>query len=230
MRALNLKLIRNLWKLKGQVLAIAVVIASGVAVLVMSLSALQALQQTATAYYERQRFADVFATVKRAPRRLVNQISTLPGVRSVEDRIKQMATLSIEGFEEPVIGQLVSIPEQGEPLLNNLVLRSGRLVSLGHPDEVVLNEPFAEAHDLQPGDQFKALMNGHQRSLTVVGIALSPEFIYSMGPGALMPDDKRFGVMWMGREALAAAYDLEGAFNEVRLGLLHDSSPEQIIV
>ncbi|MET0009636.1 MAG: ABC transporter permease, partial [Candidatus Thiodiazotropha sp. 6PLUC4] len=230
MRALNLKLLRNLWKLRGQVLAIAVVIASGVAVLVMSLSALQALQDTAAAYYERQRFADVFATVKRAPSRLVERISTLPGVRSVEERILQMATLSIEGFEEPVVGQLVSIPEQGDPLLNQLVLRSGRLVTLGHPDEVVLNEPFAEAHNLQVGDQFKALMNGHQRTLTVVGLALSPEFIYTIGPGALMPDNKRFGIMWMGREALAAAYDLDGAFNEISIGLLHGTNPQQIIV
>ncbi|MCU7866110.1 MAG: ABC transporter permease [Candidatus Thiodiazotropha sp. (ex Lucinoma borealis)] len=194
MRALNIKLIRNLWKLRGQVLAIAVVIASGVAVLVMSLSALQALHDTAAAYYERQRFADVFTNVKRAPRRLVERISAIPGVRSVEVRIKQVATLSIEGFEEPVIGQLVSIPEQGEPRLNRLVLRSGRLVALGHPDEVVLSEPFAEAHGLQPGDQLKALMNGNQRTLTVVGIALSPEFIYAIGPGALIPDDLRFGV------------------------------------
>ncbi|MCU7877986.1 MAG: ABC transporter permease [Candidatus Thiodiazotropha sp. (ex Lucinoma borealis)] len=229
MRALNLKLIRNLWKLRGQVLAIAVVIASGVAVLVMSLSALQALHDTAAAYYERQRFADVFTNVKRAPRRLVERISAIPGVRSVEVRIKQVATLSIEGFEEPVIGQLVSIPEQGEPRLNQLVLRSGRLVALGHPDEVVLSEPFAEAHGLQPGDQLKALMNGNQRTLTVVGIALSPEFIYAIGPGALIPDDLRFGVMWMGDEALAAAYDLDGAFNDLSLGLLHGTNPKLVI-
>ncbi|MEL0583879.1 MAG: FtsX-like permease family protein [Candidatus Thiodiazotropha sp. (ex. Lucinoma kazani)] len=229
MRALNLKLIRNLWKLRGQVLAIAVVIASGVAVLVMSLSALQALQDTAAAYYERQRFADIFTNVKRAPRRLVERITAIPGVRSVDVRIKQVATLSIEGFEEPVIGQLVSIPEQGEPHLNRLVLRSGRLVALGHPDEVVLSEPFAEAHGLQPGDQLKALMNGNQRTLTVVGIALSPEFIYAIGPGALIPDDMRFGVMWMGDEALAAAYDLDGAFNDLSLGLLHGTNPKIVI-
>ncbi|MCU7828272.1 MAG: ABC transporter permease [Candidatus Thiodiazotropha sp. (ex Myrtea sp. 'scaly one' KF741663)] len=229
MRALNLKLLRNLWKLRGQVLAIAVVIASGVAVLVMSLSALQALQDTAAAYYERQRFADVFSNVKRAPYRLVEPISAIPGVRSVDARIKQIATLSIEGFEEPVIGQLVSIPEQGEPSLNRLVLRSGRLVSLGHPDEVVLSESFAEAHRLKPGDHLKALMNGNQRTLTVVGIALSPEFIYAIGPGALIPDDLRFGVMWMGNEALAAAYDLEGAFNDLSLGLLHGTNPKLVI-
>ncbi|MCU7934183.1 MAG: ABC transporter permease [Candidatus Thiodiazotropha sp. (ex Dulcina madagascariensis)] len=229
MRALNLKLLRNLWKLRGQVLAIAVVIASGVAVLVMSLSALQALQDTAAAYYERQRFADVFSNVKRAPRRLIERISAIPGVRSAETRIRQVATLSIDGFVEPVIGELVSIPEQGEPRLNRLVLRSGRRVALGHPDEVVLSEPFAEAHGLQPGDRLKALMNGNQRTLTVVGIALSPEFIYTIGPGALMPDNLRYGVMWMGREALAAAYDLEGAFNDLSLGLLHGVEPEPVI-
>jgi putative ABC transport system permease protein len=229
MRALNKKLLRNLWKLRGQVFAIAVVIASGVAVLVMSLSALQALTETADAYYERQRFGDVFASVKRAPRRLLEHIATIPGVRSVDDRIKYLATLSIEGFEEPVIGELVSIPEQGLPPLNRLVMRAGRRVSLGHPDEVVVSEPFAEAQDLHPGSRFKALMNGNQRTLTVVGIALSPEYIYTIGPGALMPDNKRYGVLWMGREALAAAYDLDGAFNTLSLGLLHGTSPESVI-
>ncbi len=229
MRALNKKLVRNLWKLRGQVLAIAVVIASGVAVLVMSLSALQALTETTEAYYERQRFGEVFASVKRAPQRLLEQIRTIPGVRSVDDRIKYLATLSIEGFEEPVIGQLVSIPEHGQPHLNRLVLRAGRLVSPGHPDEVVLSEPFAEAQNLQPGDTFKALMNSNLRTLTVVGVALSPEYVYTIGPGALMPDDKRFGVLWLGREALEAAYDLDGAFNDLSLGLLHGTNPQSVI-
>jgi putative ABC transport system permease protein len=229
MRALNRKLLRNLWKLRGQVLAIAVVIASGVAVLVMSLSALQALQDTAAAYYERQRFADVFSSVKRAPLRIIEPISTIPGVRSVEARIKQFATLSIEGFEEPVIGQLVSIPEQGESRLNRLVLRSGRLVTAGHPDEAVLSEPFAEAHGLEPGDQLQALMNGNRRTLRVVGIALSPEFIYAIGPGALTPDNLRYGIIWLGQEAMAAAYDLDGAFNDLSLGLLHGTNPVEVI-
>lgn len=229
MRALNKKLLRNLWKLRGQVLAIAVVIASGVAVLVMSLSAVQALTETADTYYERQRFGDIFASVKRAPHRLLEQIGAIPGVRSVDDRIKYLATLSIEGFEEPVLGELVSIPEQGLPPLNRLVLRAGRMVNLDHPDEVVLNEPFAEAHDLRPGSRLKALMNGHQRELRVVGIALSPEYIYTIGPGALLPDDKRYGVLWMGRKALAAAYDLDGAFNSLSLGLLHGAEREHVI-
>jgi putative ABC transport system permease protein len=228
-KALDRKLLRDLVRLRGQVGAIALVIASGVGVLVMSLSTIEALDETATAYYERYRFAQVFASVKRAPERLAARIARVPGVQSVETRIVEQATLDVEGFTEPVVGQLVSIPEQGEPALNRLAIRSGRRVLPGRPDEVVVSEPFAEAHGLVLGAHLSATINGHRRSLQVVGIALSPEFVYAIGPGALMPDDERFGILWMGREALAAAYDLEEAFNDISLSLLRSTDPDAVI-
>jgi putative ABC transport system permease protein len=229
MRALNHKLVRDLWRLKGQVIAVGMVVASGVAVLVMSLTALDSLQETAEAYYERYRFAHVFANVKRAPERLANHIADIPGVQAVETRISKFATLDLEHFPEPAIGRLISIPERGEPVLNRLALREGRLVSPGHENEVVLSEPFAEAHGFRPGDRLDVIMNGNKRSLDVVGIALSPEFVYAIAPGALTPDDERFGVGWMGREALEAAYDLDGAFNDVSLTLLRGVQPQTVI-
>ena len=229
MRALNRKLLRDLWRLRGQVLAIALVIASGVAVLVMSLTALEALQGTAEAYYERYRFAQVFASVKRAPERLAARIAALPGVQTVETRIVELAILDVEGFAEPVIGALASIPERGEPQLNRLALRQGRFVAPGRPDEVVISETFSDGHGLRPGDHLHAIINGHKRRLDIVGVALSPEYVYSIGPGALMPDDQRFGVLWMGEEALAAAYDLDGAFNDVALSLLRGAAEEDVI-
>ena len=229
MRALDRKLTRDLWHMRGQVVAVAMVVASGVAVLVMSLSTLEALRETAQAYYERYRFAAVFAAVKRAPERLAERIAAIPGVQSVQTRVSRFAIVDVEGFAEPVIGRLVSIPERGEPILNHLALRSGRSVAPGHPDEVVINEPFAEAHGLRPGDRVTVLMNGKRRALDVVGVALSPEFVYALGPGALMPDDRRFGVFWMGREALAAAYDLDGAFDDVSLALQRGVDPQPVI-
>jgi hypothetical protein len=229
MRALNRKLLRDLWHLRGQVVAVAMVVASGVAVLVMSLSTLEALQETTQAYYERYRFADVFAMVKRAPEPLAARIAAIPGVQTVETRISRYAVLDVAGFAEPVMGRLVSIPERGEPALNRLALRAGRLVAPDRPDEVVLNEPFAEAHGLGPGARLAAIMNGTKRTLEVVGIALSPEFVYAMVPGALMPDNRRFGIMWMGREALAAAYDLDGAFDDLALSLQRGVAPGPVI-
>lgn len=229
MRALDRKLLRDLWRLRGQVFAIALVIASGVAVLVMSFSAIEALENTGEAYYERYRFAEVFAGVKRAPERIADRVAEIPGVQNVETRIVKYATIDIEGFAEPVIGQLVSIPERGQPVLNRLALRAGRLVAPGHPDEVVVSEPFAEEHGFAPGDRLKALMNGKKRTLDIVGIALSPEYVYAIGPGQLVPDEERFGVLWMSREALEAAYDLDGAFNDLSLTLLRGINVDDVI-
>lgn len=229
LRTLDRKLLRDLWRLRGQITAVATVIASGIAVLVMSLSTLEALDETTRVYYERYRFAAVFGGLKRAPERLAERIAVVPGVQTVQTRISRFAVLDVDGFAEPVLGRLVSIPERGTPLLNRLVLRRGRSVSVGQPDEVVLGEPFAEAHSLGPGDHLYALMNGRKRRLEVVGIALSPEFVYALGPGSLMPDDKRFGILWMGRDALAAAFDLTAAFNDVTLTLRRGASPQAVI-
>jgi putative ABC transport system permease protein len=229
LRSLERKLLRDLWRLRGQVLAIALVIASGVAVLVMSLGTIEALRETAAAFYERSNFADVFATSKRAPVGLVRRIQEIPGVQSVEARIARYAVLDLEGFEEPVIGKIASIPESGEPVLNRLTLRGGRSVAPGRPDEVVLSEAFAEVHHLEPGDTLRALINGKQRTLRVVGLALSAEYVYAMAPGSLMPDEKRFGVLWMGHEAVSHAYDLDGAFDDVTLSLLRGTPPESVI-
>jgi len=229
MRPLNKKLARDLWRLRGQVIAVAAVIASGVAVLSMSLSTTEALDETARAYYERYRFAHVFGNVKRAPEHLADRIRLFPGVQSVSTRIVKTAILDIAGFEEPVIGQFVSIPEHGEPKLNALALRSGRLPEPGRADEAIVSEPFAEAHGLVPGSHLRAILNGHWRELEVVGLALSPEYVYTIGPGALMPDDQRFGVIWMGRNTLQAAFDLDGAFNDISVGLLRGADPDPII-
>ena len=229
MLALNRKLVRDLWRLRGQVLAVALVIASGVAVLVMSLSSTQALSETAAAYYERYRFGDVFADVKRAPSKLMPRIAEIPGVQVAESRVAKYATLDIAGFEEPVIGRVISLPDQGEALLNRLVLRAGRWIDPNHIDEVIVSEPFAEEHGLLPGDRISAVMNGNKRNLTITGLALSPEYIYAIGPGMLMPDDEHFGILWMGRDALEAAYDLEGAFNGLALSLLRGANSDTVI-
>jgi putative ABC transport system permease protein len=229
MHPLDRKLLRDLWRLRGQVLAIGLVIASGVGLLVMSLTAIEALQETATAYYERYRFAHVFARVERAPEYMAQRLAAIEGVQSVETRVSRSAILDVPGFEEPVIGQLVSVPEDGEPKLNRLALRQGRYPRLGAVDETVLSEPFAEAHRLAIGGHLRAIINGRWRNLEIVGVALSPEYVYTIGPGALMPDDRRYGVLWLGRAALQSAFDLKGAFNDVSLGLLRGTDPEYVV-
>ncbi|WP_029009320.1 ABC transporter permease [Azospirillum halopraeferens] len=229
MRALTRKLLRDVRRIRGQALAIAVVIACGVATVVLSFGALRSLEETRIAYYERYRFADVFATLTRAPEPVADRVRALPGVARAETRIVRSATLAMPGVAEPVSARLVSLPERGEPLLNAPAVRAGRLPDPLHPDEALVGEAFAEAHGLSPGDTVEATVNGRRRTLRVVGIALSPEYVYSLGPGQLMPDNRRFGVFWMGRRALAAAFDLEGAFNDLSVALMRGVPEADVI-
>ena len=227
--ALDRKLFRDLWEMKGQALAIAAVVAAGVAMYVTYLSNFDSLRRTQSAYYERFRFADVFAQCKRAPLRLGERIAAIPGVARADLRVVADVTLDVPGFDEPATGRLISVPAEGRPLLNDVFLRRGRWIEPGRTDEVVANEVFADAHGLVPGDSVAALINGRRRELRIVGLGLSPEYVYIMPPGELIPDDRRFGIFWMERRALGAAFDMEGGFNDVALRIMPGASVDEAI-
>ena len=71
-------------------------------------------------------------------------------------------------------------------------------------------------------------MNGARRTFAIAGLAQAPEFLYAAAPGELVPDDARFAVIWMSEVALAAAYDLDGAFNEALVSLANDAEPKAV--
>ena len=229
MGPLNRKLLRDLDRIKGQVAAIALVIAAGVGVMIMSLGNIETLRATMDAYYERFRFAEVFADVKRAPRRLIRRIEAIDGVQTAEPRIAGFAILDVPDFAEPVTGQLLSVPQAGQPVLNRLAIERGRLPDPSRPSEVAVNVRFAEAQGLTLGSEFSALINAQKQKLRIVGLVRSPEHIYALGPGMMMPDNSRFGILWMGEAALEGAYDLQGAFNSVSITLLAGTDPKTII-
>jgi len=216
---LDRKLGRDLWRMKTQAFAIALVIAVGVLMLVMMDGLVNSLEQTRETYYERYRLADVFAPVKRAPDSLLDRIAEVEGVAAVEGRVIGGALIDVEGQAVPVRAQAVSLPDYTAPRLNDIYLAEGRKLDPRRRDEILLLEGFARAHDLGPGDTLAATMNGARRIFQIAGLAQSPEFLYSAAPGELMPDDARFAVIWMSEESLAAAYDVDGAFNEALIAL-----------
>ncbi|ARU26184.1 ABC transporter permease [Cellvibrio sp. PSBB006] len=219
MRALNIKLLRNLWTLKGQGLAIAAVIATGVAMYVMSYTALESLRLSQQSVYQSQRFAQVFANLKRAPEAVAQQLRDIPGVATLETRVQAPLNIRMAGFDEPITGLAISIPDADQPQLNRLFLRQGQLPSDYRDDQVLVSEAFAEAHLLKPGDHLAVVINGRYQALLVSGIALSPEYIYQIRPGDLFPDFSRYAIVWMNRTALEAAFGMDGAFNNVVLTL-----------
>lgn len=220
MNALDRKLLRDLLRWRGQILAIALVVACGIASFVSMLSAYESLKLSQATYYEQYRFAEVFAQLKRAPESLVTKIEAIPGVGQIQTRVVMDVTLDIPGRQEPAIGRLVSIPERQTPMLNDLYIRKGRYIESESGDEVLVSEAFATANKLNLGDTLGAVINGRWQRLQIVGIALSPEYVYEIrGTGDLFPDNQRFGIIWMGREALGTAFNLDGALNDLALTL-----------
>jgi len=229
MRAIDRKMWRDLWQMKGQALAIALVVMCGVGTYIMFLTTLGALRATQDSYYREYRFADVFVSMKRAPESLRQRMLDIPDADQVDTRVVAQVRLDMPDFNEPVTALMVSLPDSGQQGLNALYLREGRLPAQYSEDEVVVSSPFAQAHNLKLGDRFDAILNGRRQTLTLVGTALSPEFVQQLRPGSVFPDYKRYGVMWMGRRALGQAYDLEGAFNDAALSVRPGGDVQNVI-
>jgi putative ABC transport system permease protein len=229
MTILDRKVVRDLTRMKGQSAAIALVIGCGVAMLIMAYSTMGSLRTTLENFYATNRFTDVFVHLKRAPDSLADRLAAIPGVAQLQTRVVVSVTLDIPTTTEPAIGRLISIDPRDPMPLNAVYLRAGRLPQPNSDEEVVASEGFVNAHKYVPGDRVKAVINGRFKSLRIVGVGLSPEFIYQIPPGGIFPDDKRYGIFWMDHEALAAAYDLEGSFNDVAVALSSEASLAEVI-
>lgn len=226
---LDRKLVRDLWHLRGQIAAIGLVVASGVAVVVTTRTSYSSLGASRAAYYRDYRFADVFARLKRAPDAVAARLAAVPGVAVVDTRVVTAVTLDVPGLGDPATGRLVSVPDRGRPALNDVHLRRGRWIDPGRPDEVIASEAFSTANHLEVGDTLGAVINGRWQRLRIVGVGISPEYVYEIGEGQLFPDSRRFGVLWMSRTALASAYDLTGAFNDVSFRLAPGAAEPEVI-
>ncbi|MEO6567905.1 MAG: FtsX-like permease family protein [Opitutaceae bacterium] len=230
MSLLDRKLLRDLSALKSQALAVALVMACGLTMMIMTRSLILSLQTTRDVYYRDFRFAQVFAAVKRAPRSVADQLAAIPGVAAVQTGIAMRVILNLPGVAEPATGLINSLPEHGEPLLNRLYLRSGRmLIGRETPGQILAGEAFAEANGLKPGNHFSAILNGRQQEFRVAGIVLSPEFVFEAPPGAALPDNRSYGVFWMPYKELATALNLDGAFNQISLALAPGASERTVI-
>ena len=142
-----------------------------------------------------------------------------PTSRSISNSSKSRPSgrLDLDSRRSPAAGQ--------RPVPAARALDRARTPRRGAGQRRIRRSPTAS----NPGDTVPAVINGRLRRLTIVGVALSPEYIYSIRPGELVPDERRFGIFWMDRQALAAAFDMEGGFNDVALSLAPGASPDETI-
>ncbi|MBW4053351.1 MAG: ABC transporter permease, partial [Proteobacteria bacterium] len=231
MSCLHRALMRDLWHLRGQVLATALVVSVGIGAFVTMVSTYQSLAQARADYYSAYRFPDVFASLKRAPDSAAASLRLIPGVAAVQTRVAEDVILSVPGLAEPATGRLISLPDAqasggGADLLH---LTAGRYPSAHSEDEIVMSQTFARANALAPASRVGAVLNGRWKVLRVVGLALSPEYVYEVGPGMVVPDNRRFGVLWMNADGLATAFNMKGAFNDVTVSLTRGASSRAVI-
>jgi putative ABC transport system permease protein len=224
---LERKLARDLWRLKGQVATIGLVLACGIMAMLMMRSTYASLVAARDVHYATYRFGDVFARLVRAPDAIAERLERIPGVMVAYPRIVKDVMVPIAGEPDPVVGRIVSLPDTGDSPLNAIHLRTGRLPMSGN--EAVVLEGFVIAHGLAIGDRIPAVIEGRLREIEIVGTALSPEYVLAMSGREPMPDNRRFVVMWMPRSAIAPAFQMDGAFNDVTLQLEHGAVIETVL-
>jgi putative ABC transport system permease protein len=229
MRMLDRKLLRDLWRLKWQAGAIALLIACGVAVSVMAFSSQQALRNAQARDYAQARFADVFATAKRAPLPVARDLARIDGVVAVDARALKAGLMQLPGLLRPATVRLIALPDDEAGSLNRIVLMQGRMPDPDRTDEAVVLKTFLDAAHLKLGDRASMVIDGRQMSFRIVGSALSAEFAFLPGPASLMPDDAHQAVFWAPRATVEKATGLGGAFSEVSMKLA-PGAPAQAVM
>jgi putative ABC transport system permease protein len=228
--ALTRKLLRDLWRLRGQVASIGAVVACGVMLVVSMYGTLRSVQRAVDAFYARWRFADVFASATRAPAPVAARLRAIPGVGAVETRVALIVSVDVPGLALPAGARVLSAPDHGAPALDGVHLRAGRMVRPRNADEIVVSVGFAEANRLAVGDSVAAVFEGRRQRLRIVGLGIAPEFVWELAAAPGFTGDARaFGVFWMSHAALERAAGVRGAFNDVALRLAPGASRPAVL-
>lgn len=228
-QALNKKMWRDIWQLKAQTLTTAILIICGVSLLVSEWSAYRSLQNARDTYYRDYQFADIFADFKKASIEPIRQVSKIVGVKTVVPRVSIEGLINIPGSSEPAVGRFISVPSGAQPLLNRIHLRKGRLPIDATEVEIVVHEGFAEANGLKPGDTVGLIIQGQSEHARIVGIGLSPEFVYALSPSAPLPDDLHFGVFWMTERTLQRILKMNDGYNSLLVSVNSSISIRDVI-
>jgi putative ABC transport system permease protein len=226
---LDRKLRRDINAMRGQVLTIALLVGAGVAVFVGSVSTYVSLRSSCEEFYASTRFPQVFVTLKRAPLSIVPRLNAIAGIVAVEPRIVRDVIVDWPAVSQPVSARLVSLRYAGDEPLARLHLRRGATPEPGSAREAAVNEAFAEANGVKPGDDIRVLLNGKVQSFRISGIALSPEYVYAVKPGLPIPDDRLYAILWVDRSAAEAAFDMKAAFNDAVISLARGVDPKPVI-
>ncbi len=222
MGILSKKIWRYIVRNMGQFLAAAAVVMGGIIVYVSMSSAYFNLGQARVDFYRENRFADYYFHLVKAPEGVIKQIAMLDGVKSANGRIQRDLPV-IKENNERATARVVSYNLPMEEGLNQLTVVQGRSFEekMGSgPTEVVLDPKYLKANNLDWGDEITVIVEGKETFLTVVGAAISPEFIYAMKDNAdILPDPLKFGIFMVENHQAQQILNMSGQINQVIIEL-----------
>ncbi|MHB8865377.1 MAG: hypothetical protein ACYC6N_23600, partial [Pirellulaceae bacterium] len=210
MKMLDRKLLRELYRSKGLLLAITSIVAVGMICFVSMRSAYHNLQRAKDRYYQQCRMADFWVDLKKVPVAELAALEKIFGIQQLTPRIQFAATVDLENVDKPINSLVVSLPDTRQSAVNDIVLRQGDYFTNRRENEVIVNAAFARHHNVYPGSWIHVLLNNRRQELFVVGTAGSSEFTYLLGPGAVVPDPSSFGVLYLKQSFAEDVFDFEG--------------------
>jgi putative ABC transport system permease protein len=219
METLDRKLFRDICQSWHMLLAVSAIIAVGIGCFVGMLSAARNLEYARSTYYSSCRLADIWIDLKKAPTEEVKRLAMIPGISEIRERIQFQVFLDLAGTEKPIGTMVLSLPDEQEPVINNIIIRTGTYFTHDRANEVIISEKFAKARNIVPGDRIPAILNNQRKELIVVGTAISAEFVYMVSPGSMIDDPGSYGLMYIKRSFAEDTFGFNGACNSV-VGLL----------
>jgi putative ABC transport system permease protein len=214
-KTLDKKLLRELGQNRGLLAAIISIVVVGVTCYVAMQSAYRNLDSARQHYYRQCRMSDFWIDLEKLPTSELNRLSHLDPNWELQGRIQFLCLVDLPEANVPINGLVVSAPLSPQKSQNRLQLKSGDFFSSGDAREVILNDAFARHHHFRPGDTITLLIHQKQQKLLITGTAISSEFTYLLGPGAVMPDPGSFGVFYLPQKLVEQLYDYDGACNQV---------------
>lgn len=210
------KAVRDLIRSAAQFAAAGVVVMLGVGIYLGMMSAYLNLSASYARYYERCQFADFHAELDFGTDRLADQVRRIPGVIAVHGRLVTDVPLERPGRQHQRISlRVLSLPDDPGERVNDVLVLAGRVPAPGRR-EVLFEKRFAEYHGYRVGDRARLLVDGDERDYWIVGLAVSPEYIYPIASKEyLLPSPSTFGIAFLRRDQAEEMLGAWGLVNDL---------------
>ncbi len=216
----TLKIFRDIRRSRWQFVAVAVVIALGVAIFIGSYGSFVNLRSSYDRTYEELDMGDLWFDVADAPAAVASDARAVEGVIAADGRLVVDLPVTVPAIGEgPIQARLSTLPGDDRPAVNDVKVTRGDYFT--GPGQVLLEQGFADFNDVPVGDAVRLQStDGAVIELTVVGHAVSPEYLFvARSERDLFTPPSSFGVMFVPYEELAPALGLDERINSLSLRL-----------